>query len=168
MRFPKHPPASRFLRLLTGSFVVAGFFAAETDAGWPRARRARLVPTSARQVAGVAPSPMLGSFYPETTINIRGNFEAGGGYSPLGTYGDTAASLYGPLSVFRATAAPVQTYQRGYDGTFRASTATGFSNPNQPALSPVVSPWRANVVGAPRNVNTPVQWDSGINWIDLN
>lgn len=156
------------IRTIPYLVVLLSVFASETQAGWPRARRTRVVPTSARQVAGVAPTPMLGSFYSETVVNIRGNFEAGGGYSPLGTYGDTSMSLYGPLSVFRATSAPIQTYQRGYDGTFRPGTATGFSFPNQPALSPVVYPWRANVVGAPRNVGTPMQWDSGINWVDLN
>ncbi len=149
-------------------FAVAGLFAGEAEAQWPRARRVRLVPTSARQVPGVAPSPMLGTFYPDNVVNIRGNFEAGGGYSPLGTYGDTAATLYGPLSAFRTKAAPVTTYQRGYNGAIVPSQGTSFSTPNQPALSPVVYPWRGNVPNAPRNVGTPPQWDSGINWIDLN
>jgi len=145
--------------------------AAEATAGWPRARRGRtVVVTTSRttQVAGLAPSPMLGTFYPDPYVNIRGNFEAGGGYSPLGTFGDTSATLYGPLSAFRSTAAPVQVYERGYDGSFRQNIATGFSSPNFPPASPVVYPTRANSVNSSQRRTTPPQWDSGINWIDLN
>ena len=159
--------SARFTAPTLALICIAGI-AADARAGWPRTRRARVVPTSTRRVAGVAPSPMLGSFYPETTVNIRGNFEAGGGYSPLGTYGNTAATLYGPLSAFRATAAPVVMYGRGYDGSYRPEVGTGFSTPNQPAISPVVYPTRLNSVGASHRMTTPPQWDSGINWIDLN
>lgn len=160
-----HPCASRILAL---TLLVSALWAADAHAQWPRARRGRLVPTSAPRVAGVAPSPMLGTFYPETVVNIGGNFELGGGYSPLGTYGDTSASLIGPLSAFRTTSAPVLMYQRGYDGRTRPELSTSFSNPNQPALSPVVYPSRANVLGAPRRLTTPPQWDNAINWVDLN
>lgn len=155
-------------RILALTLALAAGLAAESQAGWPRARRARLVPTSAPRVAGVAPSPMLGTFYPSHDVDVVANFTTGGGYSPLGTYGDTAASLYGPLSAFRATAAPVQMYQRGYNGSFRPELGTGFSTPNQPALSPVVYPTRANAVGGARRMTTPPQWDNAINWIDLN
>jgi hypothetical protein len=169
----------RSLRRLSGigALGLGLVLVAEAQAGWPRARRvrvvtaapvARVVPTTTTRVADVAPSPMLGSFYPDNYANIRGNFEAGGGYSPLGTYGDTSATLYGPLSSFRSTSAPVLLYERGYDGSFRPGLGTGFSTPNLPVGSPVVYPTRANAVGAPRRVSTPPQWDSGINWIDLN
>jgi hypothetical protein len=120
------------------------------------------------RAAGIAPSPMLGNFYPEPYLNVRGNFEAGGGYSPLGIYGDSTAVLYGPLSAFRTSSAPVLYYERGYDGSYRPGVGTGFSTPNFPSGSPVIYPSRANVFGAPRRVSTPPQWDSGINWIDLN
>ncbi len=156
------------LLLLAG--VVALGASTPASAGWPRARRTtpRYVPTSAPRVAGVAPSPMLGTFYPQPFVNIRGNFNAGGGYSPLGIYGEGAAMpIYGPLSVFRAEAAPVQLYQRGYDGVLRPEVGTGFSYPNFPAAGGVVYPTRANYRGAGPRLGTPPQWDSGINYIDL-
>ena len=148
--------------------------ASDASAGWPRARRSRtvVVTTTSTQtrVAGLAPSPMLGTFYPDPPpLNVRGNFEAGGGYSPLGTYGDSAANIIGPLSSFREVAAPVLTYERGYDGAYRPGVGTSFSSPNFPSASPaVVYPTRANARNAGRRMSTPPQWDSGINWIDLN
>ena len=144
--------------------------AAESQAGWPRARRSRtVVATTSARPAGLAASPMLGTFHPDPSpINVRGNFAAGGGYSPLGTFGETSATLYGPLSAFRATSAPVLVYERGYDGSYRPGLSTGFSTPNFPASSPVVYPTRANNRNGSRRTTTPPQWDSGINWIDLN
>jgi hypothetical protein len=169
-------------RRILGRFGMLGLALAlsaptAVSAGWPRRARnrpAQVVVTTTRtintrQVAGLAPSPMLGSFYPDPSpINIRGNFEAGGGYSPLGTYGDTAANLIGPLSDFRTMTAPVLVYERGYDGSYRPGLGTGFSNPNFPAASPVVYPTRANVRNGPQRMSTPPQWDRAINWIDLN
>jgi hypothetical protein len=147
--------------------------AADARADWPRARRSRTVvvttTTVQPQVVGFARPRMLGTFYPDPpTLNIRGNFEAGGGYSPLGMFGDNSATEIGPLSAFRTTAAPVLVYERGYDGSFRPGIGTSFSNPNFPASSPVVYPTRANVRNAGRRMSTPPQWESGINWIDLN
>ena len=148
--------------------------AADSAAGWPRGRRSRtvVVTTTASdvRVRELTPAPMLGTFYPDPPpLNVRGNFEAGGGYSPLGLYGDSAATIIGPLSAFRATAAPVLVYERGYDGSYRPGLGTSFSNPNFPAASPgVVYPTRANARNAGRRTSTPPQWDSGINWIDLN
>ena len=173
MRVESRRSVRRHLAICLGFTGLALFLAIDVQAGWPRTRRTRVVTSSApipakRVVAGVAPSPMLGQFYPEPYLNVRGNFESGGGYSPLGTYGDSTAVLYGPLSAFRSSSAPVLVYQRGYDGSFQPSVGTGFSTPNFPASSSVVYPSRANVVGAPRRVTTPPQWDSGINWIDLN
>ena len=72
--------------------------AAESSAGWPRGRRSRaaVVTTTASnvRVGELTPAPMLGTFYPDPPpLNVRGNFEAGGGYSPLGLYGDSATTL---------------------------------------------------------------------------
>ncbi len=172
MRVVSRREVCRFLGIALGIAGLASLLAQDAEAGWPRTRRTRVVTTSAPvaapRVAGMAPSPMLGTFYSEPYLNIRGNFEAGGGYSPLGLYGDSTAVLYGPLSSFRTSSAPVLMYQRGYDGSFRPELGTGFSYPNFPAASPIVYPSRANAVGAPRRVTTPPQWDSGINFIDLN
>lgn len=179
------------------ALMIGVLAAADASAGWPRRARGRVVATAAssaapapvyvttsapvvvtptalsvvsaqRRATGLAPSPMLGTFYPDNYVNIRGNFEAGGGYSPLGTYGDTTADLYGPLSSFRQAAAPVVIYQRGYNGAYQPALGTGFSTPNFPTASPVVYPTRANAVGAPRRVGSPVQWDRANYWLDMN
>jgi hypothetical protein len=112
---------------------------------------------------------MLGTFYPEPVLWVRGNGRAGGGYSPADAYGITSnLDVDGPLSPFRATAAPVMTYQRGYDGLLYPGLGTSFSNPNQPRLSPVVYPTRANVYPGFRRSPTPPWWQSSINWLDQN
>jgi hypothetical protein len=77
-------------------------------------------------------------------------------------------ALYGPFSPFRATTAPVATYVRGYDGQIRLMETTGFSNPNLPALSPVVYPTEFSNYYGPRVSRTPPNWSSAINWIDQN
>ena len=147
---------------------------AEASAGWPKGQRSRtvVVTTTAPnvRVRELTPAPMLGTFFADPPpLNVRGNFEAGGGYSPLGLYGDSSATIIGPLSAFRTTAAPVLVYQRGYDGSYRPELGTSFSNPNFPSAAPgVVYPTRANVRNGGRRMSTPPQWDSGINWIDLN
>jgi hypothetical protein len=162
----------RLLFLLAAILMPAHLAAVDATAGWPPARRARVVvvqPTVVTaRVAPARPPRMLGTFYPDASINIRGNFEAGGGYSPLGTFGDTSATLYGPLSSFRTATAPVQTYERGYDGSFRPGVGTGFSTPNFPAASSLVYPNRSSVVNGSQRRTTPPQWDSAINWVDLN
>ena len=67
---------------------------------------------------------------------VRGNGTAGGGYSPLGVFGDQTMVMYGPTSSLRAIAAPVLTYTRGYDGRTVAAPGTSFSaRPNLPARS---------------------------------
>ena len=78
-------------------------------------------------------SPTLGTFAPTPYLMVRGNWPAGGGYSPLDTYGDMTLPLYGPLSSLRTTSAPVTIYSRGYNGALEATPATSFSNPNLPA-----------------------------------
>jgi hypothetical protein len=99
-------------------------------------------------------------------MNVLGNGTSGGGYAPLGMFGNVTLSEYGPLSATRAVAAPVVTYTRGYDGVPRATVGTVLTYPNMPAIAPVVYPTRANYargLGLPR---TPPAWDSALNWID--
>jgi hypothetical protein len=116
----------------------------------------------------VAPSPMLGSFRPTPYINVVGNGVVGGTYSALGYGRENSLSVYGPLSAFRSTSAPVTTVVRGYDGLPVVVEGTSFSNPNRPALSPVIYPTRASNYSALRYQTTPPQWDSSILWIDQN
>jgi hypothetical protein len=71
----------------------------------------------------------LGSFYPTPYLMVRGNAPAGGGYSPLGTFGETSMTLYGPLSPYRMTTAPVLTYTRGYDGRIVVAPAVRSRRP---------------------------------------
>jgi len=148
-------------------------FGAVADGGTPRRVRvpSPYVPTSlsVARATGSAPTPMLGSFYGTPYMTVRGNFPAGGGYSPLGQYGDSTLALYGPLSPLRATIAPVRVYGRGYDGRPIVTDGTGFSTPNLPEISPVVYPSRANSAyyGFRRSAS-PAQWDNAINWIDQN
>lgn len=139
------------------------------EAGAHRRVRAQssYVPTS--QVAGNAPTPMLGSFYGTPYMTVRGNFPAGSGYSPLGQYGDNTLSLYGPLSPLRSTAAPVLVYGRGYDGRPTVRNGTTFSTPNLPEISPVVYPTRMNsAYWGFRRSGSPPEWDNGANWLDQN
>jgi hypothetical protein len=149
--------------------VTAGTFTA--TAGEHRFRRARRpvnvrpVPTAARNdpVYG----PHLGTFYPTPAVLVMGNYPNGAGYAPLGTFGQTTMSLFGPFSAFRTTTAPVLTYTRGYDGVIRPAEAITTSNPNFPSLSPVAYPTRANNYYAPRLRDNPGQ-ESAIHWIDQN
>jgi hypothetical protein len=110
----------------------------------------------------------LGTFYPTPYIWTRGNAPAGGGYSPLGQFGDTTMALYGPLSAFRFTSAPVLTYSRGYDGRPVVAPGTSFSTPNLPALTPVVYPTQATNYFGFRRSGAPPWWPNAINWIDQN
>jgi hypothetical protein len=126
------------------------------------------VPAPTAFVAPRPEPPPLGTFYSTPYIMVRGNYPAGGGYSPIGLYGDVTLSLYGPLSSLRAVTAPVATYTRGYDGRTMLVEGTATSYPNLPALSPVVYPTQATNVFAPRVSTTPPWWNSGVNWIDQN
>src|SRR5271166_5716528 len=102
------------------AFLVAALAAGTASAGdWPwRVRRTvavrRVEPRTVQRVTGT-----LGTFYPTPYITVRGNDPVGGGYSPLGIYGDQTMSLYGPLSPLRMSTAPVRGYVRGYDGQTR-------------------------------------------------
>jgi hypothetical protein len=101
-------------------------------------------------------------------ITVRGNDPLGGGYSPLGIFGDQTLSLYGPLSPLRATTAPVLVYVRGYDGSIRVSDGASFSTPNLPELSPVRYPTPANDYFGPRVPRIAPWGPSAVNWIDQN
>jgi hypothetical protein len=135
---------------------------------WRRGRRPvapQPVPTAYR--SDPVYGGRLGTFMPTPAIVVQGNYPIGGGYSPLGTFGETAMSLYGPFSALRPTTAPVLTYSRGYDGVVRPAEAISTSYPNLPLLSPVAYPTRANYYYAPRILENPAE-TSAINWLDQN
>jgi hypothetical protein len=131
-------------------------------------RRVFAPPMVVRARPTYAPTSTLGTFQPTPYMIVRGNDPLGGGYSPLGIYGDQTMSLYGPLSPLRQTSAPLRSYVRGYDGRIYAAEATSFSNPNLPELSPVIYPSESNNFYGPRVSRTPPWWSSAINWIDQN
>lgn len=110
--------------------------------------------------------PSLGTFAPTPYIMVGGAAPTSFGYSPLGRYGDASMALNGPFSPMRSISAPVRVYSRGYDGVLHEETATSFSNPNLPTLSPFVYPTQSNYYYAPRVNRTPPWWDRGANWID--
>ncbi len=139
---------------------------AQAEAGGLFRRRTRTVVPTAR-VQQASPSP-LGTFAPTPYMTVRGNFPTGGGYSPLDSFGDTSMDMYGPLSAFRATAAPVVTYTRGYDGRVRVVEGTSFSTPNHPDNSPVVYPTHGTYYYGFRETGDPPWWAKGTNWIDQN
>jgi hypothetical protein len=157
------------------SLTFLASFASEVEAGGLFHRRSREVVVTSRPVVAtsgpvVATSATgtLGTFTPTPYIVARGSFPAGGGYSPLGLYGDTTMSLYGPTSAFRSIAAPVPVYVRGYDGRTYVAEGTSFSTPNMPALSPVVYPTQGSRAHGFSTSSTPPWWKSGINWVDQN
>ena len=126
-------------------------------------------PARAQSVVEFEP-PSLGTFEPTPYIMVGGAAPIAGGYSPLGTFGDTSMSLNGPFSSMRSVSAPVVTYNRGYDGVVRAVPGTSSSTPNLPILSPFVYPTRRSNYYAPRTGGrtAPPWWTSGANWIDQN
>jgi hypothetical protein len=160
-------PARRFFlsRLYLLAFLLLPVRAAVAQDRFEPPRVQGVGP-AARSVCVSPVTSTLGTFEPTPYIMVRGNWPAGGGYSPLEVYGDQSMTVYGPLSPLRATAAPVMTYSRGYNGRVYASPATSFSTPNLPGLSPVIYPTPANYYYGPRVNRTPPQWTSGVNWID--
>ncbi|WP_165249849.1 hypothetical protein [Paludisphaera soli] len=122
----------------------------------------------AQGLDAVCEPPSLGTFEPTPYLMVGGANPIGGGYSPLGTFGDTSMALNGPVSPFRSVSAPIVTYNRGYDGVTRAVPGVSSSTPNQPILSPFVYPTRRSNYYAPRGSRTPPWWTSGVNWIDQN
>src|SRR4051794_36488797 len=120
------------------SLLFVALSGPDADAQW-RGRSGRRAPAPAYPAARVAPAPSrslapLGTFYPTPYISPGASAPAGGGYSPLGSFGDTTMSLYGPFSAFRFTSAPIVTYTRGYNGRGVLAPGTSFSTPNLPAL----------------------------------
>jgi hypothetical protein len=152
--------------LLTVGILSAGV-SPRAEAGGLLRKRARVVVPTVQPVQA-PPAATLGTFYPTPYIMVRGNMPAGGGYSPLGQFGDTTMSLYGPMSSLRSTSAPLLFYGRGYDGRGVVLKGTSFSTPNLPALSPVVYPTQATYFFGFRETTTPPWWKSGINWVDQN
>lgn len=114
------------------------------------------------------PTRQLGTFYPASTLYVRGNGVAGGGYSPLGQFGNASMTLYGPTSAFRDMSAPVRTYASGYNGEPVLMEGTSFSSPNEPDRSPVVYPTQATDYYGFKQSKIPPWWPNGINWIDQN
>src|SRR3954469_11283756 len=113
--------AARFSASWTlSASVLIGLMASDAEAGGLFRRHPRAVvetATTTRPEDRVAPSPMLGSFMPSPYVSVRGTGVIGGGYTPLGMYGrEQSLTVYGPLSAFRSTSAPVRTIVRGYDG----------------------------------------------------
>jgi hypothetical protein len=163
--------ASMARPILLGAILLLTVGAISSMAGEHHFRRARRpavvqpVPT-VRRIDPVY-GDRLGTFFPTPAVVVQGNYPAGGGYSPLGTFGDTTMSLYGPLSSFRTTTAPVLTYTRGYDGVVRPAELISTSYPNLPLLAPLAYPTRANYYYAPRILDNPGQ-ESAINWLDQN
>jgi len=165
-----------FRRRLAWFALLTGIAAVRVDAGDLLDRTAptrRVIVVPAARSSPTARTEVnnyggLGTFYPTPYMMVRGNAPAGGGYSPLGTFGDTTLALYGPLSSLRMTSAPVMTYTRGYDGRSVVVPGTSFSTPNLPALTPVVNPSQANYYYGFRRSGTPPWWSSGVNWIDQN
>jgi hypothetical protein len=158
---------------LVGLVLIGSSAPSAMAGGWLFRRRERVVvetiSTAPRPRDQVAPTGMLGSFVPTPMVTIRDSGVIGGGYSPLGMYGrENSLTVFGPLSAFRQTSAPVNTVVRGYDGVPARVQGTGFSNPNQPTLSPFVYPTRASNYSALPFQGTPPQRDKALMWIDQN
>ena len=141
-------------------------------AGPPRWRSRNLPPapvTPIRAKDQVAPNNMLGTFRSTPAITVRGNGVIGGGYSPIGMYGENnAMTLYGQFSSLRETAAPVNTVVRGYNGVSTLVEGTSYSTPFQPELSPIKYPTRASNFAAPRGPGIAPRTGNGIMWVDQN
>src|SRR3982751_2250749 len=164
-------------KLCLAVIVLLGWTVTPGEAGGLFRRRERAVAPTVQYVAPPvttsmptsAPYPTsLGTFYPTPVMTVRGNFPTGGGYSPADSFGDTSLDIYGPLSALRATAAPVLTYTRGYDGRSAILPGTSFSTPDLPGNTPVVYPTQATDYYAPRTTRTPPWWPKATNWIDQN
>jgi hypothetical protein len=168
----RRPARSLLTTALVGLVLVGSSVSAM--AGGPLFRRrgrvvVETVSTAPRPQDRVAPTGMLGTFNPTPVVSIRGSGVAGGGYSTSDYYGfGNSLTIFGPLSAFRQTAAPVNTVVRGYDGAPTLVQGTGFSNPMQPNLSPFVYPTRANNYSALPFQGTPPQGDRALMWIDQN
>jgi hypothetical protein len=153
--------------------ALAAWGGSQAEAGgWLFKKRSRtVVPTPTATVRPLPPpnAAPLGTFYPTPYMTVRGNFPTGGGYSPGDTQGgDQSMDIYGPLSAFRATSAPVLTYVRGYDGRGALVEGTSFSTPNLAGSTPVVYPTQGTYYYGFRHSDNPPWWPKAINWIDQN
>jgi hypothetical protein len=153
--------------ILTGTLATIILGSARADAGDWFGRRRTAPVVAYRRVTAISPAP-LGTFSPTPMLMIRGDGPTGSGFSPLGQSGDASMSMYGPLSPFRAIAAPVVTYTRGYDGSLVPTLGTSFSTPNSPTLSSVVYPTQSSNYFGPRVLKSPPWWANGTDWIDQN
>jgi hypothetical protein len=138
--------------------------------GFGRRRVARVEPTTyvGNPANANAPSDMLGTFYSTPTLYVRGDFPTGKGYSPLGQYGLSNLTSYGPISAYRSVSAPVRIYSRGYNGQVVETEATSTSNPFLAEPKPVIYPNADSYYYKPRRFASPPWWQSGINWVDQN
>ena len=131
------------------TFAVSWWLASNAEAGGHFHKRNREVVTTTRTVCTQS-SGTLGTFYPTPYITVRGSYPTGGGYSPLGLYGDTSMALYGPTST---RSAPFGSFA-GYDGRTYAPGRTSFSTPN-PSRSSGRHPTQATNYYGPRNRPPP-------------
>lgn len=162
-------PISRFAPLLFSAIALGQPWSTEAGDLFRRQPRPAREPMATRPADQVAPSPMLGTFRPTPVITVRGNGIIGGGYSPIGLYGENnSMTLFGPISSLRQTAAPVNTVVRGYNGLATQAEGTSFSTPFQPDLSPVKYPTRASNFDALRGPGVPTRAGNGILWVDQN
>ena len=162
------PQTSRLTLVVGLCFVIISHDAQAGD--WRRRVRQPAAPVVYQSTARtVSTEPrQLGTFYPSSTLYVRGNGFAGGGYSPLGQFGNASMTLYGPTSAFRDMTAPVQVYARGYNGAPVLVEGSSFSSPNEPDRSRAIYPTQATDYYGFRQSRIPPWWPNGINWIDQN
>jgi len=139
-------------------------------AGEPiRPKQRRVVETRFAPRVAIQGTEFLGTFEPTPYVIVRWNDQDGGGFAPYQNFGDSRMVMYGPMSVFRSTTAPVTAYVRGYDGVLQAVPGISFSNPNLPRLSPVVYPTRSTTYFRSRFGDDPVMLPKDSwRWIDQN
>lgn len=161
------PASSRFLVLLI-SFVSIGSLFSECAAGPYRQRSRRIRGYTPVYLATTAPiRPIQNNFFPTPMVILQGNLDTGPGYSPLGLYGDTTMSDYGPFSVYRAQTTNLVVRTRGYDGLYRTSFGVTETYPNFTLPGMISAPNRRSDFFKPRGpAGTRVPGDA-INWLDL-
>jgi hypothetical protein len=152
-----------------GALAASGVFVSRLQAGEPGCVGCP-VPAPTARVVTIAPQPPrpLGTFTRTPWIMVRGNGQAGGGYTPLNQFGDANMTMYGPISAFRSSSAPILVYTRGYDGRTLVAPGTSFSQPLFPRMSPVIYPTQATNYYGFRQSGSPPWWANGINWLDQN
>lgn len=115
----------------------------------------------------VAPSPMLGSFVPNSTAWVRGNGVMGGGYTPLGQDERTSLTMYGPLAASRAQMRDVRVLQPTGYGTLRpVSAGDAAAYPNFPWSDSVPGLSGQNRLVRPRSPMIFPGWQTDSDTID--